>query len=65
MGWVNEDTSFSAQQIYWGEAGLNIYLPEPNVAAKPARLGIHYTNEYRYTEREMAHGASAQLLVYF
>lgn len=65
LGWVNEDTSFSAQQVYWGEAGLNIYLPEPNVAAQPARLGVHYTNEYRYTEREMAHGASAQLLVYF
>lgn len=65
LGWVNEDTSFSPQQIYWGEAGANFYLPEENAETKPARLGIHYTNEYRYTEREMAHGASAQLLVYF
>ena len=65
FGWVSEDTTFSTQQIYWGEAGINVYLPESSVDAKPARLGLHYTNEYRYTEREMAHGASVQLLVYF
>ena len=65
VGWVTEDYSFSPQQIYWGEAGMNFYLHDPLQNAKPVRIGIHYTNEYRYTEREIAHGASAQLLVYF
>ena len=65
LGWVSEDTTFSPQQIYWGEAGMNIHLPESNPEIKPARLGVHYTNEYRYTEQEMAHGASVQMLVYF
>ena len=65
LGWVSEDTTFSPQQIYWGEAGANIYIQDNTTDAKPARLGIHYTNEYRYTERETAHGASVQWLVYF
>jgi hypothetical protein len=65
FGWTVEDYTFSPRQIYWSETGVNFYLQDRDSAAKPVRLGIHYLGEYRITERELAHGASAQVLVRF
>jgi hypothetical protein len=65
FGWVGEDQTFSPRHIYWGEAGMNFYIQDQGASGQPVRLGIHYTGEWRRTEREIAHGASAQALVRF
>jgi len=65
FGWVGEDQTFAPRHIYWGEAGMNFYITDPAQSGHPVRLGIHYTGELRLTEREIAHGASAQALVRF
>ena len=65
FGWTVEDYTFSPRHIYWSETGVNFYLQDRGSSAKPVRLGIHYLGEYRITERELAHGASAQVLVRF
>jgi hypothetical protein len=65
LGWVVEDLSFAPRHSYWGEGGINFYLKNTQNTANPARLGIHYVGEIRYTERETAHATSAQALVRF
>lgn len=65
LGWTVEDLSFAPRHTYWGEAGMNYYLKNTQQTANPVRLGIHYVGEMRLTERETAHGVSAQALVRF
>jgi len=65
FGWVVEDYTFSPRHIYWGEAGLNLYVHDSYSDQKPIRIGLHYMGELRFTERELGHGASMQALVNF